>query len=76
MRQGGPCSEQRMKGCPGPGSWNLSATGHRLRRSDDLGHPVCPGEPGLPVEMPSKWLGLEIRMKVWPEDLRCVCVCP
>lgn len=26
------------------------------RRSDDLGHPACPGEPGLPVEMPSKWL--------------------
>lgn len=29
MKQGGPCSEQWMKGCPGPGGWNLSATGHR-----------------------------------------------
>lgn len=29
MRQDAPCRELWTKGCPGPGGWNLSATGHR-----------------------------------------------
>lgn len=77
MRQDAPCRELWTKGCPGPGGWNLSATGHRgevmiwgiLRVLVSL---VSHGDAQQVVGC----LGLEIRMKLWPEDLRCVCVCP